>query len=67
MGLKNEIMTKEAKELIFINQIKRDGSGVLRCSEFDPTSEEYTLNRLSISEDTWIASGFNSYVVKLRK
>ena len=59
-------MIKQASELIFINQIKRDGSGVLPCNEFNETSEEYTLNRLSISENTWIASGFNSYVVKLK-
>jgi hypothetical protein len=26
----------------------------------------FELNRLSISEDTYIASGFNSFVVKLK-
>jgi hypothetical protein len=68
-------MKREAKDLIFISQINRDGSGT------SPVSESYLnamlentlmkddylkLSRLSISHDTYIAHGFNSFVVKLK-
>lgn len=68
-------MKKKASKLIFISRIKRDGSGVeminsdsqknLEKSKF--IDEDYKLNPLSLSEKTYIASGFNSYVVKLKK
>lgn len=57
-------------ELIFISQIRRDGSGIY------PIDEEYLkylqkdkfyLNCLSITEKTYIACGFNSFVVKLKE
>lgn len=57
-------------DLIFISQIKRDGSGTIDLSNKDMSHYENTtfiLNRLSISNDTYIASEFNSYVVKLKK
>ncbi|MAO66218.1 MAG: hypothetical protein CL666_14580 [Balneola sp.] len=55
-------------ELEFISRIKADGSGTEPIDElFDPTwGGPYHLTRLSLSEDTYIASGFNSYVVKLK-
>lgn len=68
-------MTKKANELIFISQINRDGSGTT------PVSEEYlrvlTENKLSKDDDfkmtclsitnqTWIATNFNSFVVKIK-
>jgi len=68
-------MRKNPTELIFISQIKRDGSGTKKIFKKDikhlttnkfAASEEYEINRLSISEGTYIASGFNSYVVKLK-
>lgn len=63
-------MKKKGKKLEFISKIKRDGSGV------EPVEKEYidlirndefVLNRLSITEDTYIASGFNSLVVRLKE
>lgn len=62
--------TAKGKDLIFISRIERDGSGVVMIKSQDQTSfwaeTEFELNRLSISENTWIASEFNSYVVKLK-
>lgn len=61
--------TRLGMELIFISQIRRDGSGT------DPVDDEYIkhlqndklyLNCLSITEKTYIACGFNSFVVKLK-
>ncbi len=57
-------------ELEFIAWIHRDGSGVTPMVGKDTTVAErqtYSLNCLSITQDTYIASGFNSYVVRLRK
>ena len=69
-------MKRKAKDLIFISQIKRDGSGT------EPVPEEmlenmlnnkfskddnFTINVLSISNKTFIASGFNSFIVKLKQ
>jgi len=58
-------MTKKSNELIFISQILRDGSGVIMVDD-DGGGENYELTRLSITHDTYIASGFNSYVVKIK-
>jgi len=69
-------MKRKAKDLIFISRIKRDGSGI------DPISDEflellennhvaynkeYEIRHLSLTEGTYLAIGFNSYVVKLRE
>jgi hypothetical protein len=66
-------MRMAAKELVFISQIKRDGTGVdiltsIQNEELqnDTIDKWYELNRLSITNKTYIASGFNSYVVKIR-
>lgn len=61
--------TATETELDFIARIKADGSGTEPVDElFDPTwGGPYHLTRLSISEDTYIASGFNSFVVKIKK
>lgn len=70
-----EIKAK-ACELEFISQIHRDGSGTSLVRKDYLKSmlenkfmknEEFKLHRLSISEDTYIASGFNSFVVRLTK
>lgn len=69
-------MKNKPNELIFISRIKRDGSGTRKVFKKDikhlttnkfAKEEEYEMNRLSISEGTYIASGFNSYVVKLKE
>lgn len=62
--------TAQGKDLIFISRIKRDGSGVepivdqkdmehVACHFFE-------LNNLSFIYGTYIASAFNSYVVKIK-
>ena len=62
-------MKKQGKSLNFISRINRDGSGVVFVDESDVSychNEVFYLNRLSISKDTYIACGFNSYVVTLK-
>ena len=68
-------MEKVARELIFVSQIKRDGSGTFPVPEsylkemLENTlmkDDPFSLRRLSITEDTYIASGFNSFVVRLK-
>lgn len=61
----------KGSELIFISWIKRDGSGTdyitkeNDMSHLDDTT--FNINCLSISNSTYIASEFNSYVVKFKK
>jgi len=67
-------MIKKAHELIFISQILRDGTGVEMFNEKDVSNyenrfirdEEFKLHSLSMTEKTYIAIGFNSYVVRLK-
>ena len=64
-------MKKKASELIFISRIKRDGSGALPVSSdykesMIKSEEEFDIYRLSISESTYIAIGFNAFVAKLK-
>lgn len=68
-------MKKKAHELIFVSQINRDGSGTHPVAESYLKSmlenhlmkdEDFELNSLSITEKTYIASGFNSFVVRLK-
>lgn len=68
------------KDLDFISWIKRDGSGVIMCGTELDSSKDYPkvddmsyLDRgifdvriLSLSSRTFIASGFNSFVVKIK-
>lgn len=66
-------MRAKAKDLIFISRIMRDGSGTIPIEEKQQKilqedkyiDDEYKLNPLSLSNNTYIASGFNSYVVNL--
>ena len=66
-------MKIKANKLFFISQIQRDGKGVLiiddeknKILQSDIYIDEfYEVNSLSLSNKTYIASGFNSYVVKL--
>ena len=65
----------KAKDLIFISWINRDGSGTspvpedmlenMLNSKF-LKDDYFKLNSLSMSNETFIASGFNSFVVKLK-
>ncbi len=62
-------MTK-GKHLIFISQIKRDGSGTVPVDESYVNmmaEDKFRMSCLSLTEKTWIASDFNSFVVKLKK
>ena len=60
--------TIEGKHLIFISVINRDGSGTRMIDSdihhLDDT--EFKITCLSISNRTFIASEFNSYVVRLK-
>jgi hypothetical protein len=71
-------MKKYAKDLMFISQIKRDGSGTNPISkehldfllERDANSnndEYFILHCLSLTEKTFIAFNFNAYVVRLKE
>jgi len=63
-------MKAQGKDLIFISRILRDGSGVEPIAETKDMTftnyEVYKLNCLSITKGTYIASAFNSYVVKIK-
>jgi hypothetical protein len=72
----------KGKRLEFISFIKRDGSGtILVGTEWDKDKDypktddtemsyldddDFHISTLSLSEKTFIASGFNSWVVKLK-
>lgn len=67
-------MQKKAYQLTFISQINRDGSGTepvsksyLKSMRTNPLMKDelFELHRLSLSEDTYIAINFNSFVVRL--
>lgn len=73
---KKNVMKKQAHELIFISQIKRDGNGTIDVSDDlldsmlnNPLCKNdfFKLHRLSLSEKTYIAIGFNSFIVKLKQ
>jgi hypothetical protein len=68
-------MKKLAKELEFISWINRDGSGTKKVPksmlkmmlENDlAKDDEFEINTLSMSNKTFIANGFNSFVVRLK-
>jgi len=71
-------MNELGHRLEFISWIKRDGSGVVMIpsprNESEPklddmsyvNNERFELNPLSLSQGTFIASGFNSFVVRLK-
>lgn len=64
-------MKLKGSELIFISQIKRDGSGVKKRIKKQyrelMQNEDFELICLSLTEKTYIASNFNSFVVRLKK
>lgn len=64
-------MERYGKELHFIARIKGDGSGIEPVTsehqkDWNSDKERYTLNCLSLTNKTWIASGMGTYVVKLK-
>jgi hypothetical protein len=67
-------MKRKAKDLVFISRIIGNGLDLEILSDVESETlqdkyfidDEYKLNCLSISNKTYIASGFNSYVVKLK-
>jgi hypothetical protein len=73
-------MKYKGKQLEFISFIKRDGTGTLMIGgDWDVNSgypktgdmsyldeDVFEVNCLSLSSKTFIASGFNSFVVKIR-
>jgi hypothetical protein len=74
-------MKKYGKELEFISWIKRDGSGVIPAgTEWNKDSRhpktddmsylddtQFKIISLSMTYKTFIASGFNTWVVKLKE
>lgn len=68
-------MKKKARELEFISQIKRDGSGTTKVKKsylkamLDNSlmkDEDFELHRLSLTEKTFIAFNFNAFVVMVK-
>ncbi len=64
-------MEKLGRDLIFISQINRDGSGTDTNISKDYISmmqdDVFKVFHLSLSEKTFIAIEFNSFVVKLKE
>ena len=74
------IMRKLGKELEFISFVKRDGSGTVAVgTEWNSDSEhpktddmsyldddEFDIKIISLTYKTYIASGFNTWVVRLK-
>lgn len=62
-------MRLRGSELEFISCIKSDGTGTepVNSAEIESVQDSvFELNGLSMSAKTFIASGFNSFVVKLK-
>ena len=71
-------MEYQGKQLEFISFIKRDGTGTVMvgskwnkdCPKIDNMSylddDFFDVKCLSLSQKTFIASGFNSFVVRIR-
>ena len=57
------------KDLEFISRILRNGSGIVDLINNDLSPQnnvEYELYPLSITSETYIAIGFNCYIVKIK-
>jgi len=62
-------MKKRFDELTFISRINRDGSDTTPVTDAevaDLIDDVFEVNCLSLTLKTYIACGFNSYVVKLK-
>jgi hypothetical protein len=64
-------MTANGEELIFISRILRDGTGVETIEDQDlmmhVRETVFNLSSLSLTQKTYIASEFNSYVVRKKE
>lgn len=63
-------MNYKGKDLEFISRISRDGSGVVDAKKLDLNhldEETLELHTLSLTAETYIAMGFNIYVVKINQ
>lgn len=59
----------KGSKLEFISQINRDGSGTTPVSETYLKllqKDNFKMQCLSMTEKTWIASGMNSFVVRIK-
>ncbi len=57
------------KELIFIGRIEGDGNKITSIKDKDMRlfdDDKFKINCLSMTNRTFIASGFNTYVVKFK-
>jgi len=62
--------TAKGKELIFLSNIQRDGSGTESVANVDMkhlNETVFKISCLSITNRTYIASEFNSYVVRYKE
>jgi len=60
-------MKLKGNRLKFISQINRDGKGVTGVKyPMHWANTEFNITSLSISNSTYIASEFNSFVVKIK-
>lgn len=59
----------KGSDLIFLKRISGDGEELIKINNGDHSfdTDNYKLTNLSISQGTYIAHGFNSYIVKLKK
>ena len=62
---------KKPEELEFISQIKRDGSGTLEVKKtylkyLLEANDDFECYCLSLTEKTYIAFNFNSFVVRFK-
>lgn len=61
------IVRKHYSELVFLYRIDNRGDELIDVTGQNLNHDNfYTLNRLSITHDTYIASGFSTFIVKLR-
>ena len=66
----NRAMKKQGHQLKFISKIDSNGKGITILEDYKKKSfqdTEFTLVSLSITEGTYIASAFSSFVVKIIK
>lgn len=59
-------MKVRSEHLEFMYKINNDGRKLIPCNEEPKTDKWFEVNRLSISNGTWVASGFGTYIVKLK-
>lgn len=59
-------MILNKSSLIFISKLKKDGSGVTSPDQSKIEDEKFRVYKLCDFEKTFIAIGFESYIVKLK-